>query len=75
MHAYMHMQINYTYAKQKQPGAVKKHASRIKNIVWHLRWLVRTRADINLWPSGLARPRNDIKLQSIGLVILRSYKD
>ena len=54
------------YAKQKQPGAVKKGAakqSRIKNIAWHLRWLVRTRAAISLRPSGLVRPRTDIKLQ------------
>ena len=46
------------YAKQKQPGAVKKGAakqSRIKNIMWHLRWLVRTRADIKLQPIGLLR--------------------
>ena len=77
-------------AKQKQPGAVKKGVakqSRIKNIVWHLKWLVRTRADISLrrsglvrprtdiklWPSGLVRTRTDTKLQPIGLV--RSYKD
>ena len=40
-------------AKQKQPRAVKKGAakqSRIKSInslaQWHLRWLVKTRADI-----------------------------
>ena len=54
------------YAKQKQPGAVKKGAakqSRIKSIAWHLRWLVRTRAAISLRPSGLVRPRTDIKLQ------------
>ena len=42
------------YAKQKQPGAIKKGAakqSRIKRIIWHLRWLVRTRADISLRPG------------------------
>ena len=80
-----------TNAKQKQPGAVTKGAakqSRFKSITsWHLRWLVRTRVDINLWPSGLVRPRTDIKLwpsafvrtrtdfklQTVGLG--RSYKD
>ena len=38
-----------------QSGAVKKGVakqSRIKSIAWHLRWLVRTRADISLRPSG-----------------------
>ena len=71
-------------------GLLKKGAakqSRIKNIAWHLRWLVRTRADISLRPSGLVRPRTDIKLrpsafirtrtdfklQTVGLG--RSYKD
>ena len=29
--------------------------------MWHLGWLVRTRADNSLWPSGLVRPRTDIK--------------
>ena len=41
---------------QKQPQAVKKGAakqSRIKSIVWHLRWLVRTRVDSSLLPSVL----------------------
>ena len=37
--------------------------SRIKSIAWHLRWHVRTRADISLRPSGLVRPRTDIKLR------------
>ena len=72
------------------PGAVEKGTakqSRIKSIAWHSRWLVRTRADISLWPSGLVRPRIDIKLrpsafvrtrtnfklQTVGL--LRLYKD
>ena len=71
-------------------GLLKKGAakqSRIKSIAWHLRWLVRTRADISLQPSGLVRPRTDIKLrpsafvrtrtdfklQTVGLG--RSYKD
>ena len=57
-------------AKQKQPGAVKKSAakqSRIKSIMWHLRWLVRTRVDISLQPSGLVRARTDINW--IGKVI------
>ena len=58
--------------------------SRIKSIVLNLRWLVRTKADISLWPSGLhartdiklrqsalVRTRTDIKLWHIGLV--RSY--
>ena len=46
-------------------GLLKKGAakqSRIKSIAWHLRWVVRTRADISLWPGGLVRPRTDIKL-------------
>ena len=62
-------------AKQKQPGAVKKGAakqSRIKSIAWHLRWLVRTRADISLWPSGLVRPRTDIKLRPSAFVRTRT---
>ena len=29
---------------------------------WHLRWLVKIRADINLQPSRLVRPRTDTKL-------------
>ena len=35
-------------------GPLKKGAakqSRIERIIWHLRWLVRTRADITLQPS------------------------
>ena len=46
-------------------GLLKKGAakqSRIKSIAWHLRWLVRTRADISLRPSESVRPRTDIKL-------------
>ena len=31
--------------------------------MWHLRWLVRTRADISQRPSGLVSPRTDSKLQ------------
>ena len=52
--------------------------------MWHLRWLVRTRADISLrptglvrpefdiklWPSVLARTGTDIKLQEIGMIRL-----
>ena len=63
-------------AKQNSLGLLKigvAKQGRIKNIVCHLRWLVRTRADISLQPSGLVRPRTDIKLRPIGLV--RSYKD
>ena len=66
---------NKLYAKQKQPGAIKKGAakqSRIINIVWHLRWLVRTRGDISLQPSGLVRPRTDIKLRPSALVRTRT---
>ena len=71
-------------------GLLKKGAakqSRIKSIAWHLRWFVRTRADISLQPSVLVRSRTDIKLspsvfvrtrtdfklQTVGLG--RSYKD
>ena len=65
------------YAKQKQPGAVKKGAAkqssyRIKSVAWHLRWLIRTRADISLRPSGLVRPRTDIKLWPSELVRSRT---
>ena len=65
----------YSVAKQKQPGAVKKGTakqSRIKSIAWHLRWLVRTRADIGLRPSGLVRLRADIKLWPSQLVRSRT---
>ena len=75
---------------KNSPELLKKGAakqSRIKSNAWHLRWLVRTRADISLRPSGLVRPRTDIelrpsafvrtrtnfKLQTVGLG--RSYKD
>ena len=47
--------------------------SRMKSIIWYLRWLVRTRVNISLQPNGLIGPRTDIKLRQIGLV--RSYKD
>ena len=56
-------------------GLLKKGAakqSRIKSIAWHLRWLVRTRADISLRPSGLVRPRTDIKLQPNAFVRTRT---
>ena len=56
-------------------GLLKKGAakqSRIKSIVWHLRWPVRTRADISLRPSGLVRSRTDIKLRPSELVRSRT---
>ena len=56
-------------------GLLKKGAakqSRIKSIAWHLRWLVRTRADISLRPSGLVRPRTDIKLRPSAFVRTRT---
>ena len=71
-------------------GLLKKGAanqSRIKSIVWHLRWPVRTRADISLRPSELVRSRTDIKLWPSAFVrtrtnfklqtvrSVRSYKD
>ena len=34
--------------------------NRIRSIMWHLRWLVRSTADINPRQSGLVRPRTDI---------------
>ena len=52
-------------------GLLKKGAakqSRIKSIAWHLRWLVRKRADIGLRPSGLVRSITDIKLWPSELV-------
>ena len=59
------------YLNKNSPGLLKKGVakqSRIKSIAWHLRWLVRTRADIGLRPSGLVRSRTDIKLQPSELV-------
>ena len=59
---------------KNSPGLLKKGAakqSRI-NIAWHLRWLVRTRADIGLQPSGLVRSRTDIKLRPSELVRSRT---
>ena len=71
-------------------GLLKKGAakqSRIKSIIWHLGWLLRTRADISLQPSGSVRPKTDIKLRPSTLVktgtdkklrpigLVRSYKD
>ena len=38
--------------KQKEPGAVKKGRGQNQRIIWLLRWLVRTRADVSLQPSG-----------------------
>ena len=53
-------------------GLIKKSTAkqiRIKMIIWHSRWLVRTRAaDISLWPSGSVRPKTDIKLRPKALV-------
>ena len=52
-------------------GLLKKGAakqSRIKSIVWHLRWFVRTRADIIVRQSGLVRLKTDIKLRPSELV-------
>ena len=46
-------------------GLLKKSSakqSRIKGIVWHLRWLVKTRVDISLRPNGLVMQKNDIKV-------------
>ena len=75
---------------KNSPGLLKNGAaeqSRIKSIAWNLRWLVRTRADISLRPSGLVRSRTDIKLQPSAFVstrtdfklqtvrCVRSYKD
>ena len=56
-------------------GLLKKGVakqSRIKSIVWHLRWPVITRADISLRISGLVRSRTDIKLQPSELVRSRT---
>ena len=60
---------------KNSPGLLKKCAAkqgRIKSIAWHLRWLVRTRADIGLRQSELVRLRTDIKLQPSELVRLRA---
>ena len=66
----------YIYMLNKNSlGLLKKGAakqSRIKSIAWHLRWLVRTRADISLRPSELVRPRTDIKLRPSAFVRTRS---
>ena len=62
----------YLNAKQKQPGAVKKGAVKQSSIAWHLRWHVRTRADISLRPSGLVRSRTDIKLRPSAFVRTRT---
>ena len=67
----------YIYAKQKSLGLLKKGAAkqnRIKSIAWHLRWLVRTKADVSLRPSELVRSRtdHDIKLRPSELVRSRT---
>ena len=57
------------------PGLLKKgeaKQSRIKSIAWHLRWIVRTRADIGLRPNRLIRSRTDIKLWPSELVQSRT---
>ena len=53
--------LNKNSLRLLKKGVAKQ--SRIKSIVWHLRWLVRTKADISLRPSGLVRSRTDIKLR------------
>ena len=58
--------LNKNSPRLLEKGAAKQ--SRIKSIAWHLRWLVRTRADIGLQQSGLVRSRTDIKLQPSKLV-------
>ena len=66
----------YFMLNKNSLGPLKKDAakqSRIKNIVWYLRWPVRTRNDISLWPSGLVRPKtNYIKLRPSALVRTRT---
>ena len=72
---YTYIVCTYIYAKQKQPGGVKKGAakqSRIKSYMCYLRWLVRTRADISLQPNGSVRPKTDVKLQPSVLVRTRT---
>ena len=62
--------LNKTSLGLLKKGVAKQ--SRIKSIVWHLRWFVRTRADISLRPSGLVRLRTDIKLRPRELVRSRT---
>ena len=62
----IHDMLNKNNLGLLKKGAAKQ--SRIKSIAWHLRWLVRTRADVSLLPSGLVRPRTDIKLRPSKLV-------
>ena len=66
---YIYMLSEHSLGLLKK-GTAKQ--SRIKNITWHLRWLVRTRADISLRPSGLVRPRADIKLRPSAFVRTRT---
>ena len=57
------MYVYTCIAKQKPPKAVKKgilKQSRIKRIIWHLKWLASTSADISLQPSVSVRPKTDI---------------
>ena len=73
--AYIIYNIAIFKLNKNSSGLLKKGVakqSRIKSIAWHLRWLVRTRADIGLRPSGLARSRTDIKLRPSELVRSRT---
>ena len=54
MHIYMHIYMFIYMLNKNSLGPLKKGAakqSRINSVVWHLRWLVRTRADISLRPK------------------------
>ena len=63
--------ITYYVAKSGLLKKAQPKQSRMKSIMWHLRWLVRTRVNISLQPSGLIGPITDIKLRAnwIGKVI------
>ena len=62
--------LNKNSLRLLKKGVAKQ--SRINNIVWHLRWPEKTRADISLRPSGLVRPRTDTKLWPSVLVRTRT---
>ena len=62
--------LNKNSLRLLKKGVAKQ--SRIKSIAWHMRYLVKTRADISLWPSGLVRPRTDIKLRPSAFVRTRT---
>ena len=51
-------------SKMPLPSKVE---SKVRSM-WHLRWLLSTRADISLRPSGSVRPKIDIKLRPSTLV-------